>query len=584
MTSENGPRVLAGSTAELQTRGRLLTKVGAVPVVVVWHEHRAYALEDRCPHLGFPLHRGTCEAGLLTCHWHHARFDLESGCTLDRWADDARAFDVDVQGEAVWVAPRSSGDTIAVLQRRLREGLEDGLSLVIAKSVLGLLDAGVDPGELVRTGLEFGARNRAGGWGAGLTTLVAMANVLAFLGTEDQPAALIHALALVSTDTRGNPPHFEVPPLTTDALPASRLAEWYRRFVDTRSGDAAERVLTTALAEATPPAAVEAMLFAAATDHVFLDGGHTLDFTNKAFEALALVGSEAGPLVLPTVVGQAATANRSEEGGAWRHPDDLAALIDSATAALPDALAAGRTRRASFQNVAGLADAPLADAPLADEPRPVVDALLDALRVGASEEQVGRAVAYAAALRVVRFHTQNDFGDWDSVHHTFTAANALHQALVRAPTVELLRGALHGGLRVYLDRFLNVPPARRPTADTGSLEALAACFDVQGDVDVAGNEAYGYLRAGGSRRELVATLGSRMLAEDVGFHTYQHFEAGVRQAWAWPDGPDESALILTGTARFLAAHAPTRRELPTVINTAARLRRGEHLFEEAVAT
>jgi nitrite reductase/ring-hydroxylating ferredoxin subunit len=579
MASENGSRVLAGSTAELQTRGRLLTKVGAVPVVVVWHENRAYALEDRCPHLGFPLHRGTCEAGLLTCHWHHARFDLESGCTLDRWADDARAFDVDLQGAEVWVAARSSSDALAILQRRLREGLEDGLALVIAKSALGLLDAGVEPGELVRTGVEFGARNRAAGWGAGLTTLVAMANVLPFLHPEDQSAALIHALVFVSNDTRGNPPRFDVPPLATDALPAARLAEWYRRFVDTRSGDAAERVLTTALAEATPPAEVEAMLFAAATDHVFLDGGHTLDFTNKAFESLTLVGADAGALVLPTVVGQAATAGRSEEGGAWRHPDDLAAIIDSASAALPDALAAGRTQRASFEDVAGLADHLLAD-----EPRPVVDALLDALRAGASEEQVGRAVAYAAALRVVRFHTQNDFGDWDSVHHTFTAASALHQALVRAPTVELLRGALHGGLRVYLDRFLNVPPARWPTADTGSLEAVAACFDVQGDVDVAGNEAYGYLRAGGSRRELVATLGSLMLAEDVGFHTYQHFEAGVRQAWAWPDGSEESARILTGTARFLVAHAPTRRELPTIINTAARLRRGEHLFEEAVAT
>ncbi len=579
MTSENGARVLAGSVGELETRGRLLTKVGAVPVVVVWHENRAYTLEDRCPHLGFPLHRGTCEAGLLTCHWHHARFDLESGSTLDRWADDARAFDVDVHGDEVWVASRPSGDPVGELQRRLREGLEDGLTLVIAKSTLGLLDAGVDAGALVRTGVEFGARNRAGGWGAGLTTLVAMANVLPFLRAEDQPAALIHALVLVSSDTRGNPPRFDVPPLSTDALPAARLAEWYRRFVDTRSGDAAERVLTTALAEAAPAEAVEAMLFAAATDHVFLDGGHTLDFTNKAFESLALVGAEAGGLVLPTVVGQAATAARSEEGGAWRHPDDLAALIDTASAELPEALAAGRTRRPGFDEVAGLADGLLAD-----EPQPVLRAVLDGLRAGASEEQVGRAVAYAAALRVVRFHVQNDFGDWDSVHHTFTAANALHQALVRAPTVELLRGALHGALRVYLDRFLNVPPARLPTAETGSIDALAGCFEVQGDVDVAGNAAYGYLRGGGSRHELVAVLGSLMLREDVGFHTYQHFEAGVRQAWAWPDGSEESALILTGTARFLAAHAPTRRELPTVINTAARLRRGEHLFEEAVVS
>ncbi len=183
----------------------------------------------------------------------------------------------------------------------------------------------------------------------------------------------------------------------------------------------------------------------------------------------------------------------------------------------------------------------------------------------------------------MHFHVQNDFGDWDTVHHTFTAANALHQALRRAPTPELLRGVLHGALRVYLDRFLNVPPARLPTAEHGSLEALAACFDVQGEVDSAGAEASGYLRDGGSRAELVAELGRLLFREDVGFHTYQHFEAGIRQAWAWPDGSDESRLILIGVTRFLAAHAPTRRELPTTITIAARLRRGEHLFEDAVA-
>ena len=99
--------VRAGSVDELEREGRLLTKVGNLPVVVVWHEGRPWAIEDRCPHMGFPLHQGTVEAGLLTCHWHHARFDLDSGCTLDPWADDATAFDVTVDDGDVWVRRRS---------------------------------------------------------------------------------------------------------------------------------------------------------------------------------------------------------------------------------------------------------------------------------------------------------------------------------------------------------------------------------------------------------------------------------------------------------------------------------------------
>ena len=71
-----------GSLAELREHGRLLGKVGDLPVMVVDHDGRFYAIEDRCPHLGFPLPRGTIECGMVTCHWHHARFDLASGSTL----------------------------------------------------------------------------------------------------------------------------------------------------------------------------------------------------------------------------------------------------------------------------------------------------------------------------------------------------------------------------------------------------------------------------------------------------------------------------------------------------------------------
>src|SRR5207237_9423483 len=123
---------------------------------------------------------------------------------------------------------------------------------------------------------------------------------------------------------------------------------------------------------------------------------------------------------------------------------------------------------------------------LADDPNAVVDALTDAIARGASAEQLGRALAFAAALRITRFHTQNDFGDWDVVHHGFTYANALHQVLARHPSPALLRGVVHGALKVYLDRFLNVPAARLPRAGGGDLGDLQACWDEQGGVERAG--------------------------------------------------------------------------------------------------
>ncbi len=521
--------VRAGSVTELRATGRLTTKVGHLPVVVFWDEARAFAIEDRCPHMGFPLHQGTVECGLVTCHWHHARFDLESGCTLDLWADDATGFDVTVDGDDVIVHARSEPDPAPRWRRRLRDGLEDGLTLVTAKAVLGLLAAEVPAGDIVREGIDFGVRYRDAGWGAGLTVLVAMANLLPHLDDDDRGLALVHGLAFVSRDTANRPPRFPVGPLATDAVPNDRLAEWYRRFIDTRNADAAERVVATTLGRPDGLRDAERMMFAAVTDHVFIDGGHTIDFTNKAFEALTHVGRDAAGDVLPTLVRQTAAAARSEEQSAWRHPHDLGRLVDDTVAELEKAVV--EAGGSNFDDVAGLAWRFLEDDPYA-----VSDALVESARAGATPELIGRAVAYASALRITRFHTQNDFGDWDTVHHAFTAANALHQALQRNATPELLRGAVHAVLRIYLDRFMNVPAARLPSADRGDLATLAGYFEVQGGVDEAGNEAYGFLRGGGSRATLIAALGHALLAEDAEFHWFQVFEAGVRQALVWPEG------------------------------------------------
>ena len=133
-------RVTIGTLGELQRAGCLTGKAGAQPVCVFWSDGAPFALDDRCPHMGFPLHRGTVESGLVTCHWHNARFDLRSGGTLDPWADDVRAYPVEIEGDRVVVVVPPEPDRLGQVQHRLEEGLEQGITLVMAKAVLGLLD------------------------------------------------------------------------------------------------------------------------------------------------------------------------------------------------------------------------------------------------------------------------------------------------------------------------------------------------------------------------------------------------------------------------------------------------------------
>jgi hypothetical protein len=555
---------------------------------VFWDGERAFAVDDRCPHMGFPLHRGTVNDGLLTCHWHHARFDLASGGTLDPFADDVAAYPVEMDDNEIHILVVPPTDQAAKLRQRLGEGLEQGISLVIAKAVLGLLGAGVTPAEIVDAGVSFGTSYRVEGWGSGLTVLVAMANVLPHLDESDRALALVHGLSFVSNDTMGHPPRFPLAPLEA-AAPLRRLSEWYRSFIDTRSADAAERSLVTAASHECPPADLATTMVAAVTDHVFIDEGHVLDFTNKAFECLGHVGWARAADILPTLVHQTAHARRHEEESAWRHPVDLAEILARAVDGLPARLS--RAAAASAASPGGFDDSAvdrLAWTVLAEEPASIVDALDRALDAGASPEQLARAVAYAAALRLVRFHTQNDHGDWDVVHHAFTAANALHQCIVRSPSAELARGIYQCALRVYLDRFLNVPAARLPSADAGAPDAasddpladLQSCWDVEGRVDDAGRSCFRYLAGGGDAGRLIALLGRALLNEDAEFHWFQIYEAAVRQYSAWPAGSEQAMLVLVGAARFLAAHTPTRRELSQVYRIATRLRRGEPLYEE----
>ena len=88
--------------------------------------------------MGFPLDRGSVEDGILTCHWHHARFDLASGCTFDLWADDVPTCPVEVRGGDVWVkAEFGYSEPAAWRRRRLEVGMAHNLGLTIAKAVRG---------------------------------------------------------------------------------------------------------------------------------------------------------------------------------------------------------------------------------------------------------------------------------------------------------------------------------------------------------------------------------------------------------------------------------------------------------------
>ena len=382
------------------------------------------------------------------------------------------------------------------------------------------------------------------------------------------------------------------------------LKRWFRQFIESRDSQAAERCIITAVKLGATSQQLADILFAAATDHRFLDVGHTVDFTNKALEALDMVGWDDRDIVesvLSSLVLGYANAERMEESNAWRYPTDLIAILDDAFKKFPDGLENTGSIKAEKEKWNGRDK--LVTKLLGDDPQIIVDELLGALNQGATEVQLASSVACAAALRIAQFHTRNEFSDWDAVLHTFTFANAVHQGLIRKSTPELLRGVFDAAMRIYLNRFLNIPPERLPNSKSteekngnninGSgkfgdvkllLKELPALLDKQQQINQAGQLVSDYLYNRGNSELLLDTLGNLLLREDRNFHSIQMIEAAFRQysilSYEQDTVNSQRTNILIAAARYLAAHSPTTRSQGRTYQIATQLHHGEDLFEE----
>ena len=572
--------IRAGTLEQLKERGCMVVTGGGHAIAVFHHEGEVYAVDNRCPHMGFPLDRGSVRDGILTCHWHHARFDLSSGGTFNPFADDVRSFPVSVVDGEVWIDPEpASRDEGKHWRRRLEDGLEHNIRLVIAKSVLGLQASGAGYREPLSVGALFGTTYSANGWGAAMSILTCTANILSHLHEEDRPRAMYQGLLHVARECAGKAPRFAVEPLPTGETRPEVFARWFRNFIDVRDDEGAERCLVTAIELGVSRQDIADMIFAAATDHIYLDAGHVVDFANKAFELLDHLGWETAGQVLPSLVHGMARARRSQELSQWRQPIDLASMVWQARAELPALLEHGKGRYGEWNDADSLATGMLGDSP--DE---IIEAIKKAVASGATAEQLGSAAAHAAFLRMAHFHLSNEFRDWDTVHNTLTAANALHQGLKRSPTPELLRGVFDIAMSIYLDRFLNMPPQRLPDAAASQIPAgeqldqLLEMVDVRQQVEESAQVVSGYLAGDWDPEELMATLGRMMLREDADFHSFQIVDAAFKQyGERW--GTESGRHVLVALSRFLAAHSPTPRAEGQTYQIALRLQRGEEIYQ-----
>lgn len=570
-----------GSVLDLKKSGSRVVTAGDYPVLLLLDGDAVRAVDNRCPHMGYPLAKGTVCDGMIRCHWHDWRFELGSGGCVTGGPTDLPVFPVEIRGDEIWVKPEAPGfsraDRVATAKEVLAQGLEQNSNFTLAKSVAELDGAGIGPLEMVEAGALHGVRFRQQGFGPGTTILTALARLLPYLDEEQRVLALVHGLTHVARDTSGRPPRRAQRPLPGNAPhPFAHLKRLFRTLIEQREPEGAERILRTAIEGGATTSQVAEILLAALTDHHFLDTGHALDFTNKAFETVELLGDQHASEILSSVVGPIARAFRHEEDSAW---SDALPYLREAFAALPQALREGTGRLWSGEDelVATLLDT--------SRPGPVIEALTAAVAAGAAPLELSRALGRAAVYRVARYPALNE-EDWDNVLHVITYVNAYDELIRRVesddPAVwaEVLRGLYHGAVFLCLNHFLNIPRAKHPAEwraplPSGVDEALARllwCGEFQ-QIDEAGAVSWAYLQMGGQPTPLYGALAQIVLREDASFHTYQMLEAGI--AWHRKlGGHPDAQMALAATARYLSAQRARRFFLSNTTH-ALKLRRGE---------
>ena len=379
MGNSNGTRggngmVPVASLDEVRRRGVVVTQAGDRSVAVFADGARIHAVDNRCPHMGFPLDRGSVKDGILTCHWHEARFELASGCTFDLWADDAISYPTEVRGGEVWVAtrPRSARDA-AYHRLRLRRGMEMGVGLVQAKSLISLLGDGAGLLPIVASVVDYAAANVTS-FGEGMVRLTCVARLAPWLSGETLYLGMSYAVRQLADEANAGTARRPRDPLAAPA-PNAALKGWLRQWVLTRHRDAVERTLLAGVANGMPAAELADLLYGAAADRLYANTGHLFDACNKALELTDLLDGSAPDDLLALLAPALADSRGEEENTPWHHPVEIAAAVRAAEQRLPALLAnggvsrtgtaAGTTARSGADNGTGGAPSAAAASPSA---------------------------------------------------------------------------------------------------------------------------------------------------------------------------------------------------------------------------
>jgi nitrite reductase/ring-hydroxylating ferredoxin subunit len=259
---------------------------------------RVFAVDNRCPHEGYPLAEGKVDdACVLTCNWHNWKFRLEDGeCLLG--GDHVRAYPTRVVDGLVQVdfADPPADLTLRRILDGLRKAFADRDFGRICREISRIHFHGLDPLVAVRRAVEWSHdRLEFGSTHAYAAAADWLALTKTFAGDwEKQLICIADTVDHMAFDAIRDRIHPYAPPgpaftrqAFLEAVEGERIAE-------------AEGLVRRALADGLHWPDLEETFVAAALAH-YNDFGHSLIYVYKNARLLDIAGPEIEPWLLPAL-------------------------------------------------------------------------------------------------------------------------------------------------------------------------------------------------------------------------------------------------------------------------------------------
>lgn len=128
--------------------GKFVFSAGKKQVLLLQVGSQIFALDNRCPHEGYPLSEGTLnvEDCALTCNWHNWKFNLKTGeCFVGQ--DHVKTYPVTTDEDKIFVDLRgpSLEETTAAIMSGLKTAFEKRQYGRLCREVTRLFYHGIDP-------------------------------------------------------------------------------------------------------------------------------------------------------------------------------------------------------------------------------------------------------------------------------------------------------------------------------------------------------------------------------------------------------------------------------------------------------